>query len=252
MTGLRVLPTVLLTEALKLRRTLALRMTVLPLIIVLLYFLLGMFGPTQVSRQTPDVWASLARNTVSLWTLLMLPLFITLETSLLAGLEHTDRNWKYLLTMPVPRWTIYLSKLIVALGLVWLAHLVLIGGTMVSGLVLRQFSPTLNLTTLPVGVIAWPLAKISVAVLMAAAIQHWVSLRWPSFIMAMGFGMCAMVIGFMAVNSADLGPWYPWSLTLHTLSPRATALIHPMTYSAIGAAVVTILGAWQFSRRDVA
>jgi hypothetical protein len=205
MTGLRVLPTVLLTEALKLRRTLALRMTVLPLIVVLLYFLLGMFNPVQMSRQTPDVWASLARNTVSLWTLLMLPLFITLETSLLAGLEHTDRNWKYLLTMPVPRWTIYLSKLIVALGLVWLAHLVLIGGTMLSGLVLRQFSPTLNLTTLPVGVIAWPLAKISVAVLMAAAIQHWVSLRWPSFIMAMGFGMCAMVVGFMAVNSADRG-----------------------------------------------
>lgn len=252
MIGLRALPTVLLTEALKLRRTLALRMTVLPLIVVLLYFLLGMFNPEQMSRQTPDVWASLTRNTVSLWTLLMLPLFITLETSLLAGLEHTDRNWKYLLTMPVPRWTIYVSKFLIALALVWLAHAVLIGGTMVSGMVLRQFSPALGLTALPVGAIAVPLAKISVAVLMAAAIQHWVSLQWPSFITAMGFGMCAMIVGFMAVNSLSLGPWYPWSLTLHTLSPRATALMHPTTYSAIGAALVTIAGAWQFSRRDVA
>ena len=48
MTGLRVLPTVLLTEVLKLRRTLALRMTVLPLIVVLLYLLLGLFGASNL------------------------------------------------------------------------------------------------------------------------------------------------------------------------------------------------------------
>jgi hypothetical protein len=252
MIGLRVLPTVLLTEALKLRRTLALRMTVLPLIVVLLYLLLGLFGASTLVRQNPDVWASLTRNSVTLWTLLMLPLFITLETSLLAGLEHSDRNWKYLLTMPVPRWTVYVSKFMVALGLVWIAHLVLFSGTMISGMVLRQFAPELKLVHLPIGAIGWPLAKVSVAVLLAVAIQHWVSLRWPSFIAAMGFGMCAMVIGFMAVNSQDFGPWYPWSLALHTLSPRTTGAIHPTTYSAVGAAVVTILGAWQFSRRDVA
>ncbi len=251
MIGLRVLPTVLLTEALKLRRTLALRMTVLPLIVVLLYLLLGLFSASTLVRQNADVWANVTRNTVSLWTLLMLPLFLTLQTSLLAGLEHSDRNWKYLLTMPVPRWTIYVSKFLIALGMVWLAHLVLFTGTMVNGLVLRQFAPELGLGALPMGAIAWPLVKVSVAVVMAAAIQHWVSLRWPSFIAAMGFGMCAMVVGFMAVNSADFGPWYPWSLTLHTLSPRGTFVIHPTLYSAIGALVVTVLGAWQFSRRDV-
>lgn len=251
MNGLRVLPAVILTEYLKLRRTLALRMTVLPLVVVFLYFLLGIFGTSSLVRQNPDVWSSLARNTVSLWTILMLPLFITLETSLLAGLEHTDRNWKYLLTMPVPRWTVYVSKFFVALTLVCLAHVVLFCGTMVSGLLLRALAPELKLGALPMHLVAWPLAQISVAVVMAVAIQHWVSLRWPSFIAAMGFGMCAMVIGFLAVNSQEYGPWFPWSLTLHTLSPRGTFVIHPTLYSAIGAVMVTVLGAWQFSRRDV-
>jgi len=87
---------------------------------------------------------------------------------------------------------------------------------------------------------------------MAVAIQHWVSLRWPSFIAAMGFGMCAMVVGFMAVNSPEYGPWFPWSLTLHTLRPLPGAVIHPAVFSAIGAAVITVFGAWQFARRDVA
>lgn len=252
MIGLRVFPAVILTEYLKLKRTLALRMTVLPLIVVLLYFLVAMSGAPSFVRQNTDMWGSLTRNSVQLWTLLMLPMFITLETSLLAGLEHTDRNWKYLLTMPVPRWTVYVSKFIVAMTLVCLAHLVLFGGTMVSGMVLRAFAPELKLGALPMTLIAWPLAQISVAVVMAVAIQHWVSLRWPSFITAMGFGMSAMVVGFLAVNSQTYGPWFPWSLTIHTLAPRGTFVVHPTVYSAIGAVVITVIGAWQFSRRDVA
>ena len=252
MIGLQALPAVLATEYMKLRRTLALRMTVLPLVVVFLYFLLGIMGTSSLVRQNPDVWDSIGRNSISLWTMLMLPLFITLETSLLAGLEHTDRNWKYLMTMPVPRWTVYVSKFIVTLTLVAIAHVVLFAGTMVSGLLLRQFAPDLKIVALPMGVVAWPLLKITAAALMAVAIQHWVSLRWPSFIAAMGFGMCAMVIGFMAVNSPEYGPWFPWSLTLHTLRPLPGAVIHPAVFSAIGAAAITAFGAWQFARRDVA
>jgi hypothetical protein len=66
----------------------------------------------------------------------------------------------------------------------------------------------------------------------------------------MGFGMAAMVAGFLAANSADYGPWVPWSLTLHTLRPRITLVINPMVYSAAAAALVAIAGAWHFTRRE--
>lgn len=251
MSGLRMFPQVLITEALKLKRTLALRMTILPLVVVFLYFLIALTSPQALGRQTTDVWASMTRNSVTLWTLLMLPLFITLETSLLAGLEHTDRNWKFILTLPMPRWTVYLAKFTITVALICIAHLVLIAGSMTSGLLLRQFAPQLKLGALPIALLAVPLGKITVAALSAVAIQHWVSLRYPSFISAMGFGMCAMVVGFVAVNSPEFGPWYPWSLTIHTLTPRPEAIINPMVFSAMAAVVITLLGAWQFTRRDV-
>ena len=252
MKGLRVLPLVILTEVAKLKRTLALWMAVLaPLVIVGLYFLVGIAGPGPLVRRGANSWELLARNTVQLWTLLMLPLFITLETSLLAGLEHTERNWKFLLSLPIPKWTIYIAKLIVAIGLVWVAHAVLVAGTMLSGIVLRKFAPAMNLGAMPINQIAWPLAKVSVSILLAVTIQHWVSLRWPSFVAAMGFGMCAMVAGFLAVQSTTYGPWMPWSLTLHTLMPRGTMVVNPMMYSAVAGLIVTIAGAFHFTRHEM-
>jgi hypothetical protein len=143
------------------------------------------------------------------------------------------------------------SKLIVAIALVLVAHTVLVAGTMLSGVLLRQFSPEMKLGALPVATIAWPLAKVSLAALFAITIQHWVSLRWPSFVAAMGFGMGAMVVGFLAVNSADYGPWIPWSLTLHTLRPRGEFLISPMVYSTVAAALTAVAGAWHFTRSEM-
>ncbi|MEO8028105.1 MAG: ABC transporter permease, partial [Bryobacteraceae bacterium] len=106
---------VLRTEFLKLKRTLALWMVVVaPVVVVLLQFLVGYKGGERLS-QGNDAWPAIVRNSVALWTILMMPLFVTLETSLLAGLEHTDKNWKTLLALPAPRWTIYASKLIVTI-----------------------------------------------------------------------------------------------------------------------------------------
>ena len=252
MNGLRVLPLVLMTEVAKLKRTLALGMAVVaPLVIVILYFMIAMFGGGPLVRQGTDTWVTLSRSTVQLWTLLMLPMFITLETSLLAGLEHTDRNWKFLLSLPIPKWTVYVAKLIVVIVLIWLAHTVLVAGTMASGAIMKQFKPELRVGALRIAEIGWPMMKISLAVLLAVTIQHWVSLRWASFVTAMGFGMAAMVAGFLAANSGDYGPWFPWSLTLHTLRPRITLVVNPMIYSVVAGALVAVVGAWHFTRREI-
>jgi lantibiotic transport system permease protein len=57
---------------------------------------------------------------------LALPLFITLEVALLAGLEHGQDHWKDLFVLPIPRWTIYTAKLATAALLLALS-LVLLG-----------------------------------------------------------------------------------------------------------------------------
>jgi ABC-2 type transport system permease protein len=248
---------VLLTEMMKLKRTLALWMIVIaPLFVVLLQFLVGFFGADQLAKRTPDAWGQISRQTVLMWTVLMMPLFLTLETSLLAGVEHADKNWKSVLALPPPRWTFYLSKLVVTTMMLWAAHAVLVGGAIASGAILEATRPVLKITAMPMSVLIPPMLRISATALCATAIQHWVSLRWQSFTGAMGFGMCAMVAGFLAVNSADYGPWFPWSMSMYAIRVQAAAAAgdpssRVLLVALAGAAFVAAAGAIEFSRREI-
>jgi hypothetical protein len=243
---------VLSTELIKLKRTLALAMVFLsPFVVLVLYFLVGFYGADRLAHQRVDQWKQLAENTLGLWTILMMPMFLTLQTSLLAGLEHTDKNWRSLLALPAPRWMIYISKWVVTVGMLWSAHAVLVGGTLLSGAILQHTRPALQIAALPLSPLVPSTLRVSAAALLALTIQHWVSLRWQSFTAAMGFGMCAMVVGFVAVNSTEYGPWIPWSMSLHALKPKPGS--PDVMAVALGlTVVVAALGAWEFSRRDIA
>lgn len=244
---------VLFTECLKLKRTLAFWMVlVAPLVTVALEFLVSCKSARVSIHDGKDAWGFLARQTVQVWAILMMPLFVTLETSLLAGLENTGKNWKSLLALPAPRWTVYFSKLTVTIVLLWLAHAVLVAGTLANGMALHLMFPALRLGSMPLAPFVASMATVSAAALLGVAIQHWVSLRWNSYPVAMGFGMCAMTIGVFGANSPAIGPWFPWSLpVLAALGGAAGG--GRITIVAIGGAIfAACAGCWEFARREIA
>ena len=243
---------VLSTECLKLKRTLALWMVLVsPLVMILLEFAIAAKGARVFIAEGKDAWPPMVRQTVEVWTLLMMPMFVTLETSLLAGLENTGKNWKSLLALPAPRWTIYVSKLVVTISLLWAAHVVLIVGTIGSGMLLKSLYPSLSLGSMPLRPFVVPMLTVSVSALLAVAIQHWVSLRWPSYTVAMGFGMCAMIMGIFAVQSALLGSWFPWSLPIRAVLDTGGGQARIIAVAGIGAVIAATIGCWGFVRREI-
>lgn len=243
---------VLSTECLKLKRTLALWMVfVSPLVMVLLQFAISYKRAPDFIHGGKDAWPPMVLQTVEVWTLLMMPMFVTLETSLLAGLENTGKNWKSLLALPAPRWTIYMSKLVVTITLLWAAHAVLMGGTIGSGWLLKLLHPNLNLGSMPLQPFVVPMMRVSVSALLAVTIQHWVSLRWHSYTVAMGFGMCAMIVGVFAVQSKALGSWFPWSLPIRAVLAGAAGQDRITAVALAGATVAAIVGCYEFVRREI-
>jgi len=251
-----MLLTTLRAEFLKTRRTLALALTIIaPAVIVA--FVTGFFylEPNR-SRAVPgeNPWESYSQIVLVYWNMIMLPLFITLETALLAHLEHGQRNWKLLFTQPVPRWSVYAAKLVVALAWIALSFAALLALLVAAGGVLQVVNPGYGFNA-PV---PWEsLLRIAALSYLAAwfmiACHLWVATRWQSFVVAMGVGIAASIFTVFLFGE-DAAAYFPWSVpgTLAYGTPDPATVSLAMAICLGGALVAALCGGWDVLRRDVA
>ncbi len=236
-------------ELLKLKRTLAFRVIfVLPFLVALLQFFIvwrtKSFGPKF------NLWLTLPSNSLQVWAVFMMPLLITLETALLNGIEHTDKQWKHLFALPIPRHSIYFSKLVVAQGLILVSTIVLAVLTVLVGVAATYMKPDLaNAGPVPYVWIAKQTAYVWLASWLIIAIHTWISMRWSGFAIALGAGIGGTFFALFAA-SASVGKYYPWLLPVNIfIDGRFTAAL---LLGIGGGIVASLLGCFSFVRRDVA
>lgn len=239
-------------EGQKLRGTLALHLcAIAPAVVVLLLVLQLSVMPMPKAPSPPDeAWLRLAQGAMALWSFLMLPLFVTLQSALLAGLEHNDRQWKHLLALPLPRRVHYLAKACVLAMMVVAAMLVLVVLLAMAGGVLSVLLPQLGIAGPP----PWEFlvtraAKVIAASACIVALHTWLAIRWRSFTVAVAAGMSATVAGFLIGQSARFGPWYPWTLPVQMFSERADHAA-VLVFSLVAGAMALLLGLWHWLRSD--
>lgn len=244
-------------ERLKLHGTLAAWMClVAPAVVVGVYVLQISFSnfPANRAAPSPDLaWASFVQATLVLWAFLMLPLLVTLQAALLAGLDHQGNQWKHLLALTPPRRVHFLAKLLALAALVALSQLAMLVLLPLGGMVLSVVKPAFGLLGGPPwGVLVRDLAEIYAACLLLIALHTWIALRWRSFAVAVGVGMGATVMGFLIGQSGRFGPWYPWSLPMQTLASDPAVAPQVAAYSVVAAVAVAGLGLAWFQRSEPA
>ena len=240
-------------EAVKLRRTLALWMCLIAPAVVVALLMLQMFAQKapQAPPAPPEAWGQFAIGVLGIWCFLMLPLFVTLQSALLAGLEHGADQWKHLLALPVPRGVHYGAKWLVLVAMVFAAFVVLCGLAMLGGFVLMQAKPALGLAGPPPwAFLARSSAAAFAASLLIVSLHTWLALRWRSFTVAVAAGMSATVCGFLIGQSSTYGPWYPWSLPVQVLAGQGEHLPQVVWLGVIGGLVVAAVGLRDLVRRD--
>ncbi|MEO8609399.1 MAG: ABC transporter permease [Chloroflexota bacterium] len=241
-------------ERLKLNRTLALAMIVIAPGTVALLALMVMLRSVSLNPGI-EIWDTMIRNGVSLWGLLALPLFVTLETALMAGLEHSANTWKHLGALPVPRWSIYLAKYLLIMVVIAASLVALLVLLVAVGLIIPVLLPHI---TVNYGMVDWAqilsqLAAMYLASWLIIAVHTWVSIRWASFTVAIGVGMAATVANFFIINS-DLAQYYPWSMPILVTAPDPTLAANVpliLTLSIVGSVIVTLFGIVEVGRRDI-
>lgn len=205
-------------EILKLRRTLAFRMVfIAPLLVALLQFFMGL-NDRRGAQPGYNLWQTLFNASLIIWTIFMLPLLVTLETALLAGLEHGEKQWKHILALPIPKSAIFSAKFLIALGLTLVSTLTLFALSLVNGFLLMKIRPELA-STVPLDFFHWfkVVWKIWVASCLIVAIHTWISIRWSSLTLALGAGVTGTFFALFAA-SAKIGKYYPWLLPMNSLN----------------------------------
>ena len=179
----------------------------------------------------------------------MMPLLIALETALLNGIEHNDKQWKHIFALSIPRHVVYFAKLIVAQGLIFISTFFLSFLTVIVGLVSIQLRP--ELTTSGPAPYVW-IAKTTAMVWLASgliiAIHTWISMRWSGFPIPLGAGIGGTFFALFAA-SASIGKYYPWLLPMNIFIEGR--MIAALVLGVVGGLVMTFAGCFEFVRRDV-
>ena len=248
-------------ELFKLRRTLALAVAlVVPLaLLAMLAANILSRDPNQAIPNAP--WETFVVNFgFFLWCILALPLLVTLEVALLAGMEHGQRHWKDLFALPLPRWQVYGAKLLTAAALLALSLLVLGVGLGVLGSVLNVLRPNLGLAPpVPWLDILRGVSTMFGATLLLLTLLSWVAVRWSSFAVPSGVGITGTVVALMLDISARADSWaciFPWSMPLSAVAPVSDnrpveSHLIALGLGVVGGLALAVLGAWDVSRRDV-
>ena len=241
-------------ERLKLRKTLAFWLCLLaPILAVIFGTFVAFSGPLLAEPSIDARWHVLIVTIFGIWASFMLPLFVTLESALLAGLEHENSQWKHLMALPLPHGVHYLAKLVAMIVLTVLASLVLAllipaagwllaNTAQVPGLVNAQ-PPLVELATLAL--------YASVGAFCMISFQCFVALRWQSFTVATTFGIVATMIALFIPGRESLAlsfiPWKMPGLLMYASSGQVGTII---TASVVGFTVLTLLGYLEFNRRE--
>jgi hypothetical protein len=241
-------------EFLKLKRTLAFWLIFLAPAVILMLQMAMYFDHAEyyLNQDGLNPWNNFNQTMLIYWSFMMMPLFVTLESALVANLEHSRHNWKLLYVQPVPRWAVYAAKWLINVGLVVLSMLVLLGMMIIGGNWVHMVYPEyLFEMGFPWLWTLKQLALVFVASLLIISIHVWVSMRWSSFVVACATGIAATVAAVFAFGS-DYAIYYPWTIpgmlaTGVTSTDRTICLLIGIAGGVIAAAI----GMWNVTRQEV-
>jgi hypothetical protein len=239
-----------------LKRTLTVRLAIgAPLAVVLLNFVL--YAQRRAGAAGDNALLGFAQINFTMWTILVLPLYIALVAALMAAVDHQTDGWKQLFVLPISRASVFAAKWIASAGIVLASTIVFAAAISTAAEILRLIRPAFSSATVPVALIVLRSFQTFAAACLIVSIQTWISLRYRTFIAGLGLGIVAVLVLLGGVARSGLGTvviyTYPWALP-PTVMARMWET-HPDRWLVAGGgiaagALVAAAGCWNLSRRD--
>lgn len=243
-------------EVLKCRRTLVFWLTAgAPFFMVFLVFNIFYFKGHQMIGPTANPWAGFLGMIGDMWGFFFFPMYITLQSVLLLSVEHQANTWKHVYSLAIPRWTVYFSKLVLSVGLVAFCMIMLYVFTELGGLLLSLLRPELKFGKYNASLVTLKgYTKLFLAGLGIVGIQHFISFRYPNFILPAAFGLAMTITAIALIGQAafDYIPYAFPALSVKGDTMQYVPVFNREVYlSLVVFAVASFFGGWLISRRNV-
>jgi hypothetical protein len=216
MNSIKLFSSLVAAEYLKTRKTWAFWLSIFGgMIIPLIVFLVVRSHPEIVqNRMNSMPWYMFLKFNWQSVATFLLPLYVVLSTSLIVQIEHRANAFKKILTLPHPRGSFYLAKLVVILYYVIITHIIFVFSIVVFGLLLGSIHPdTMFLEkAIPWEMMLRQITKSFIASLGIVAIQYLLSIRFKNFIKPIGLGFATTLAGSIMLLGWEYVDYWPWSL----------------------------------------
>ncbi|MEK6478462.1 ABC transporter permease [Catalinimonas sp. 4WD22] len=241
-------------EILKAKNSLALWLSLLGTTgIIVAFFFIILFGTENfVPSGEAHPWRHFFLAYYEGTAFMLLPLFAIIIATLVCYVEYSNNMWKHLLISTANRSELYLSKLLLTYLMIITAHFLFIILMLISGVILGLIRPDLKLfNTAPDMIFLFKLAfKTIISIGAMLSIQFWVSIRFRSFIVALGVGVIGFVLSSLLIDGWDYVIFIPYTYPLLYL--REVYLEHWLSsveiYSIIYFLLCTVLGLFDFQK----
>lgn len=246
------------TEAIKLRRTLALWLMIAAPLLAVLLQLISLFNrASPPAGDAAAVWRALVQNGWVFWLVFFAPMLIAFEAASLANLEHSGRLWKQIFSFPIPRWSVYATKVLVCGLLLGGSFLILVLGYIGDVLIYGGIYALRLASSIPFVEIFTVAGKAYLASWLVIVIQTWLATRFSGMTAPLGIGFAAMIMGFVLLSALgrrgeSFSSWYPWlSAFLSYSNGRADRhnTLLPVVVGCLGGVVLGALACWDLARR---
>jgi len=185
----------------------------------------------EAQTEGASAWLFIMGMMSSIHAMLFLPLLTGIFAALVCRYEHAGGGWKQLLSLPVSRTQVYVSKFIVIMGLIGIVQLLFLALLLLLGALLGISSP------IPWSALLNPIAGGWMACLPLVALQLAVASAWSSFAAPLAVNVIFTLPNMLVVNSAEYGPYYPWAQPMLAMVPSGE-----ITVGAFNISYFTLFG----------
>ena len=198
------------SEYYKTRKTLAFwGAIILPLflctVVFVVYFLKADAILKKIGAAPPDaIWGQYAFMIIGVMGTLLLPMYLIFMTYSVNNIEHKADTWKSIFSLPIPKWSIYFSKVTYTILLVALSMFLFVAFTLGYGFLLNYLVPKYHLLDADLTKVSKAIATIYFKLFLSSlgiiSIQFLMSLVWKDFLKPMGIGFVLFVTSLIILQ----------------------------------------------------